>query len=151
MQQLFTFGTNDALLAELIAQQVRFLVIGGLAVKFYAAQREADDLDLLIEQTPKNAERLFKAFRHLRLIPQFSSEVIATPGYRAQHLPLKDVYYADLITRPDIEFCSEWERALEALIWQNRVRVASRELLLALKSNSEREKDITDVALLNAI
>ena len=148
MQQLFTSGANDTLLQEMLAQQVRFLVFGGLAVKFYAAEREADDLDLLLEQTLENADRLFVTFARLDMSPKFPKEAIAVRGHRPQHLPLKNMYYADLITRPDVDFAREWERAPEALAWQGRVRIAPRELLVLLKSNSEREVDIADLALL---
>ena len=149
MQQFFTFGANDHLLQALLAEGVRFIVVGGLAVKLYAPHREADDLDLLLEQSPENAERLFRAFGKLGLVPGFPREAIAKPSQRPQHLPLKTIHYADLVTRPDIDFQAEWAASQEALIWQNKVRFASRTLLLTLKQGSTREKDISDVALLS--
>jgi len=149
VQQLFTFGENDHLLQALLAESVRFLVVGGLAVKFYAAEREADDLDLLLEQSPENATRLFRAFAKMGITPAFPQEAIAAPSERPQHLPMKSaLHYADLITLPDIDFEAEWANSQEALVWQNRVRFASRDLLLKLKRGSAREKDIADVALL---
>ncbi|MGE0332942.1 MAG: hypothetical protein AB7P37_19860 [Ramlibacter sp.] len=43
-EQLFTFHLNDTLVTALLQQGVRFLVVGGFAVKLYAPEREADDL-----------------------------------------------------------------------------------------------------------
>jgi len=61
MQHLITFGGNDRLLSKLLECGVRFLVVGGLAVRFYIPDREVDDLDLLIEQSGENADRFFNA------------------------------------------------------------------------------------------
>ena len=145
MQQLHTFGGNDDLLQELINARVRFLVIGGLAVKFYAQQREADDLDLLLEQSPENADQIFQAFAALKLNPGFPKELISSYSKHPQHLPLKAVHYADLVTRPELDFQGEWDASQEGLIGQNRVRFASLNLLTSLKTGSDREKDFLDL------
>ncbi len=52
---LYTFGGNTDLLEEFMRREVRFLVVGGLAVQFHAPEREADDLDLLLDPSPDNA------------------------------------------------------------------------------------------------
>ena len=149
MQQLYSGGRNDELIKALLVAGVRFLVVGGLAVQFYCPSRQADDLDLLLEQTPKNAGCLFKALKSIGLEPGFSRDVIAKGGPRPQHLPLKQHnFYTDLITQPDLDFPTEWNQAIEGLIWQSRVRFASRAFLLELKGESFRPKDLADVALL---
>ena len=149
MQQLYTFGGNDALLAELVRCGVRFLLVGGLAVHFYASERKADDLDLLVEQTSENAERLFQAMAALHVMPEFPQVLIATPGDQPQQLPFKTYHYADLVTTgKDINFPAEWAQSQEALIGQHRVHVASRALLIAMKRKAGREKDLRDVELI---
>lgn len=149
MTHLFTFHLNDTLIATFIRHKVRFLVVGGLAVKFYVPEREVDDLDLLIEQTPENAERLFSAFAELRLLPNFSKDLIASPGQNPQQLPLKHSYYADLLTTGRLlEFESEWQSATVAHVGQNLVRIASRDLLIRQKKESGRDKDLKDVEIL---
>ena len=151
MQQLFTSGDNESLLAELLRSGVRFLVVGGLAVSFHIPERQADDLDLLIEQTPDNAASLFRAMAALHLTPEFPYELISTPSERPQLLPFKTYHYADLVTTgKNIDFSAEWARSHEALICQHPVRIASRTLLIHMKHNSDREKDIRDVELLEA-
>jgi len=40
---------------------VKYLVIGGIAAVLYGVPRATFDLDVLIEPTPQNAERLLKA------------------------------------------------------------------------------------------
>lgn len=147
--QLFTFHLNDALVTALLQQEVRFLVVGGFAVKLYAPEREADDLDLMVEQTPENATRLFQAFSHLGITPGFSKELISSPSERPQQLALKMGYYADLVTTGrEVEFETEWNMASEARLGTSQVRVASRDLLIRQKQKAGREKDLKDVVLL---
>ena len=64
-------------------------------------------------------------------------------------LPLKVIYYADIVTPgQDIDFAAEWLRSSQALLWQNPVRIASRELLIWVKRNAGRETDLRDISLL---
>lgn len=148
-EQLFTFHLNDSLVTALLQQGVRFLVVGGFAVKLYAPERDADDLDLMVEQTPENATRLFQAFSDLGLTPEFSKEQVSSPSERPQQLALKMGYYADLVTTGrEVEFETEWNMASEARLGPSQVRVASRDLLIRQKQKAAREKDLKDVELL---
>lgn len=147
--ELPTFGGNNELVEQLVRHRVRFLVVGGAAVNFYVAERTADDLDLLVEPTPDNAERLFAALAALHLTPQFPQDVISRPTERPQQMPLKTVYYADLLTPgPAVNFATEWDRASLGSIGGNEVRVAARGLLIEMKVNTNRERDASDVDLL---
>ncbi len=42
--------------------EVRYVVIGGIAAVLYGVPRATFDLDILIEATPENAQRLLDAF-----------------------------------------------------------------------------------------
>jgi predicted nucleotidyltransferase len=153
MTQLFTFHQNYKLVKTLLLHGVRFLVVGGLAVKLYASEREVDDLDLLIEQTPKNADCLFNAFRELGLswTSDFSKKLISYPNENKQLLVLKNHYYADLVTAGnELNFEKEWHEASEASLGEDevKVRVASRNMLILQKRKASREKDLGDVLLL---
>lgn len=151
MKQLFCNGQNDRLLAEFLKQGVRFIVVGGLAVHFHVPEREADDLDLLVESTPDNAAHLSCALLNLR-DQSFDTNLITKPHEQPQHFPMKRVFYADLVTTgTDIDFATEWERADEGLIFQNKVRFASKDLLIRMKRKGGREKDLSDIALLESI
>ncbi|RLJ67550.1 hypothetical protein [Sulfurisoma sediminicola] len=149
MRQLFTFGGNIALLAELYRCDVRFLVVGGLAVHFYVPERQADDLDLLLEQSSDNAARFFKAMSAVHVIPEFPQSLISSPSERPQQLQFKRDHYADIVTTgADIDFPAEWVLSQAALIGQHPARIASRNLLIRMKRKAGREKDLADVELL---
>ena len=101
-RELPTFGPNTALIGQFVRQEVRFIVVGGLAGHFYAAQRTADDLDLLIEPTPENADRLFAALVALHMTAQFSKDVISSPTQRPQQIPLKTIYCREFVICPGL-------------------------------------------------
>ena len=52
---LTTSGPNKSLLTAFNDCKVKYMVVGGLAVKYYCANREVDDLDLIVSPTMKNA------------------------------------------------------------------------------------------------
>jgi hypothetical protein len=67
---------------------VRYLMVGGFAIRFHGFNRSTDDLDLWLEDTLENRKRLRKAFKKLeygdfeefetmQFVPGFSSIRIA--------------------------------------------------------------------------
>ena len=149
MRQLFVFVSNAQLVRTLVEKEVRFIVVGGLAVHYYANERVVNDLDLLVEQTKENAQRLFSALAAENLTPHFSIDLISKPTDRPQQLPLKVIHYADLLTPGKaIDFATEWDKANIAQIDSYHVRIASRDLLLAMKRDTGRQRDIDDALLL---
>ena len=51
------------LLALFNAHRVKYLIVGGYALAFHGAPRMTGDLDLLIQPTPENAERVLNALQ----------------------------------------------------------------------------------------
>jgi predicted nucleotidyltransferase len=49
--------------------EVKYVVIGGIASVLHGVPRATFDLDILIEATPQNAERLLQALLDAGLIP----------------------------------------------------------------------------------
>lgn len=142
---LQTDGNNTYLLEALNLQGVEYLVVGGIAVQFYCPDRDADDLDLLLNPTQQNAKKTIAALRSARLNVKFGYEQLAKP--RVQ-IPLKDLHYADIITPQEgFSFSDAYSRAHATLVNGVAVRVVSRQDLILLKS-TEREKDVKDLQLL---
>lgn len=54
----------EEFIAALNAHDVRYVVIGAHAVAFHARPRATKDLDVFVEPTVENAERLLTALRH---------------------------------------------------------------------------------------
>jgi hypothetical protein len=55
---LMHFGANEQIVREFLSVGVEFIVVGGLAVAWYCPDRQADDMDLLVNPTPDIAGTL---------------------------------------------------------------------------------------------
>ncbi|SIR37954.1 hypothetical protein SAMN05216504_0811 [Pseudomonas sp. A214] len=149
---LFHFGANEELVRELMSVGVKFVIIGGLAVAWYCPERQADDLDLLIEPSLENSTRISSALAKLHL-SGFSADSFTRLGLQ---VPLKGSYYAELITPTQgLPTYSEVEAdALPAKLFGMPVLVASIPALIAMKKIAvstlaeQSEKHLNDIALL---
>lgn len=159
MKRLAIRSENHRLIAMLNTCGVRYLVIGGTAVSFYVKERVTYDLDILLEATPDNAARVFNALGRLDIPRNFKPERLSEARRCQIKLhPAKSEhrgFHADLITTDlPIHFEDEIAAASEARIGDEVVLIASRELNIHLKSNSdretqaEREKDNRDILYL---
>lgn len=45
--------------------KVRYIMVGGFAIRFHGFNRSTDDLDMWLEDTPENRKRLRETFRQL--------------------------------------------------------------------------------------
>jgi hypothetical protein len=72
----------DDLLRALDAHGVDFVIIGGIAVGMHGHVRATKDLDVMIEPSPANIERLW------RFIEDVGAEPLALDDFRPDELPL---------------------------------------------------------------
>lgn len=135
------------ILAALIAEQARFLVVGAHALAVHGYPRATVDIDIWIEPTPENADRVWRA--------------LAVFGAPLQDLDVtkNDLTRADVVAqfglppnRIDIltgvsglTFDGAWINRLEAPIEGVRVPVIGLNDLVANKQASGRDKDRADV------
>ncbi|MBI3996181.1 MAG: hypothetical protein HY352_00835 [Candidatus Omnitrophica bacterium] len=77
------FDPTD-IFAALNAAQVKYLLIGGLAVIFHGIRRTTGDVDLSVHLTTDNLERLAMALRHLGFVPRVPAPIagLADPKTR---------------------------------------------------------------------
>lgn len=149
---LIHWGPNGDLVRALVAADVEFVLVGGLAVSWYCDGREADDMDLLVNPTRENAQRIHTALYSVNHTGH-DPESFAKPGVQA---PLKRQFYAELLTSPigGPSFATIAESAEPAQLNGVPIRVASAAMLIRLKqcaiaANSEdREKHVADIELL---
>lgn len=151
LNQLHTFGGNIALVESLTQHGVRFLVVGGLAVHHHAPERQADDLDLLVEQTVEVARNVAAALTSINVQPEFTEEQFVNA--RRGQIKLKlYALYADILTAgPDFDFDEHWHRAEDALLGHIPVKVASISTLFVLLAGSTEPKHAADIALLRRL
>jgi hypothetical protein len=149
---LMHFHANESLVRALLASGARFLVIGGLAISWHCRDRTADDMDLLVEPTAENSERIASALASLGL-NGFSNHSFAMHGVQ---VPLKKIHYAELLTprHGDATYSEIDADAVSAALFNMPVRLASIASLIIMKkalicsTNEQRVKHVRDITLL---
>jgi hypothetical protein len=135
-------------IALLCSHRVRFLVVGAHALAAHGRPRATGDLDLWVEPTPANAERVGRAIRKFgfeRLGSQTAAfaqpDRMATMG----RPPLR----IDVMTSVSgLTFRRAWRRRIVTRFGQHEIGFLGRADLLENKRASGRPKDLADIALL---
>ena len=149
---LISTGPNEEIVTAFSTHQVEFLVVGGLAVAWYCSDRQADDMDLLINPSPDNSARVAQALATLPLLNSgcFNGKSFTKPGLQ---VPLKSYYYAELLTprREGPSYAEVAKEAVDVKLFQKSVWVASPASLIRMKQQAvasaekERDKHLADI------
>ena len=134
--------------ASLSANGVRYLVVGGYAVAAHGHPRFTKDLDIWIEATPDNAQRLLKAldafgFSGLGLVAADFVEPgsVIQLGNPPQRIDL-------LTSMSGVQFGECYEMRLQLLVGSQPVDFIDLDNLVRNKTASGRPQDLADVAAL---
>ncbi len=133
--------------SSLQKHEVKYVVIGGIAAVLHGVPRATFDLDILIEATPANAEKLLRALVDAGL---GTASLITAAELLAHEITIfKDRVRVDVQTRtPGIAFEDAWKRR-ETMDFGGQVfYVLSKADLIASKRAAGREVDLEDVRLL---
>jgi hypothetical protein len=155
----------EQVLAALNAEQVRYLVVGGVAVVLHGHLRTTADLDLVVALAPDNVRRALSALDTLAFRPRapVRAEDFADPEVRRTWIDEKGMTVfslwsaelpgieVDLFVREPFDFDRAWGRAVRVDLDTTSATVASLEDLVALKRAAGRPVDLADVAALEAI
>jgi len=139
----------QAVFQSLRLNDVRYLVIGGIAAVLYGVPRATFDLDILIEPSLENAKRLLKAFREAGL---GTADLIEPDHLLTQEIAIfKDRVRIDVQTStPGISFEEAWGRRELKKVGREVAPVLSRADLIASKRASGRRVDLEDVEALES-
>ncbi len=150
---------------SLNAHDVRYIVVGGLAVVLHGHPRMTADIDLVVDLDPKAAELAIRTLTGMGLHPRVpvEPEAFADAGQRQRWIdergmmvfnlydpkdPLRSV---DLFVEPPIPFDELWSRSKLISLSSIDVRVASIEDLIEMKQSTGRSQDSTDIEALEAL
>ena len=138
-------------LSLLISKRVRFLLVGGHAVAAHGEPRLTEDLDVFVDPARANAGRLREAllaFGFGASVP--SARELAVPG-KIWMLGRKP-WRIDVLTKiSGVTFARAWRGRVEADFTLRPLFVIGRRELIANKRASGRDKDLRDVAMLQAL
>ena len=134
-------------LKALNANEVEYMLIGGYAVIAHGHHRTTGDMDIWVNKTSENYQKLLAAFR------DFGMPVFDMTEENFLHNPEMDVFSfgvppvsIDIMTRPKgLDFAPAYQRSEEHELNGIPVRVVQREDLIALKKASNRYKDRDDI------
>lgn len=139
-------------LAELLAAQARFLVVGAHALSAHGVPRATVDLDLWVEPESTNAKRVYVALAKFGAPLDtlgVTSQDFVTPNMVSQFgVPPHRI---DILTSiSGVEFGAAWEERTEAEIEGVRVPIIGLQSFIANKRASGRKKDLADLESLGA-
>ena len=139
------------MISSLLKEEARFLVIGAHALAVHGVPRGTQDLDILIDPVPENAERVWRAlisFGAPVASIGISKADLIEPGLVIQFgLPPNRI---DLLTSISgiPEFDAAWRGRVELELRGEVVPFIGRTELIANKRAAGRRKDLADIEAL---
>jgi predicted nucleotidyltransferase len=146
------------LLQRLVAREIRFVVVGGLAVNAWGYVRGTQDVDLVPDPAADNLDKLAALLVELGGRVEVAEGRLAASAIRTflatgdRTLVSTDLGPVDVMQGlPQIPGFAQLDRdAVEVDIDGTIVRVCSLESLLAMKRASQRRRDVDDLEALEA-
>ncbi len=141
----FLSKAHGRFISSLLANKVKFIVLGGYASLFYGVRRSTGDLDIFIEPTAANGERLIEALKELKLkLPEikkeeFEKELVLAFGFEPDAV--------DIINHaPGIEFETAHKNAKTITLSKLKVKMIDIHDLIKNKEHLKRkgEKALLD-------
>lgn len=155
----------EELLSGLVKADVRFVVVGGLAVVIQGHARLTADIDLVVDLHPENIRRAveFLTARGLRPLLPVNPLAFADAVQREQWVENRNLQVfsmrdeqnplltVDLFAREPAPFEDLWARADQVKLGGASVRIASIPDLIRMKRTAARPQDLADIEQLERI
>lgn len=150
-------------LTALSRANVRFVVVGGVAVALHGHLRATVDIDLVIDLVPANAMRTIDVLTGLGLRPrlpveprQFADEEIRRDWVENRNLMVFSMWHPqnpsieiDLFAAPPIDPEEMLADAYYVTVGELQIPVASRAHLIEMKRLAGRAQDLADIEALS--
>jgi hypothetical protein len=159
-------GSLEAIVRTLNSAEVRYLVVGGLAVAAHGYGRVTFDVDLVVQLKPDNVLRAVKALQTLGyrpLVPElaesFADAAVRERWIREKNILVFQLYseqhretQIDLFINEPFDFDSEYAQAKRTELSPGlEVPFVRLETLIAMKKQAAREKDLEDLRQLRLV
>jgi len=122
--------------------------VGAYALALHGRPRATGDLDLWVEPTPGNAERVFQALRAFGApLSQVTPTDFSRPGTVFQiGVPPRRI---DILTKlTGLQFAQAWEEHVQGQLGPCQVAFLGKQSLIKNKRALRRPQDLVDLALL---
>ncbi len=142
--------------------EVRYLVVGGLAVNLYGVERATMDVDLMLAMDAENLSRFIRSARALGLTPippvpleSFADDATRASWFEEKRMIVFALHAADpaaptldVLIRPPLPFDEAWARRVEKSVGGLTVQLASLDDLIRMKGATGRQRDRSDIEAL---
>ena len=149
----------DDFFSELYKNKIRYLLGGGHAVNIYGIIRSTYDIDILLDLSEENLDKLLKALKELKMVPalpvdinNIKSEIIRNEWINDKNLIVFNLYKQDepyhavvIFLKPLMNFDEMFERKKIIKYNDFEIYVINKNDLITLKSMAGRSKDIIDI------
>lgn len=145
------FAQLQAVLAALERSRVSYAVFGGMALNLHGLSRFTEDLDLFIEPTPKNIERLRRALKSVfddPAIDEITAEDLLGDYPAIQYVPPDGSFHLDLLTRLGTAFSFADLETERLRFGELDVTVVTPRTLYRMKRDTVRLRDRADAEML---
>ena len=133
------------IIRTLLDAEARFIVVGAYAVNIYIDPRATGDLDIWIDATPENAEKIIRALKDFGApLTNISESDFATPGVTFQiGIPPRRI---DLLTNiSGLQFAEAWSDHSRFPFGPFTIPFLSKAALIKNKRATGRPKDLLDL------
>ena len=141
------FSKVVEVLRALDTEDVRYVLVGGVAVNLHGIGRTTQDLDLFLPTDAANIERLKRALRTVfadSSIEEISAADLAGAYPTVRYVPPDESFVIDLLGRLGDAFAFEDLEAIDMEVEGVRVSVATPDTLYRMKKDTLRPVDRMD-------
>lgn len=145
------FDELVAVLTALEREQVNYAIFGAMALNVHGLARFTEDLDLFVEPTEENIDRLKRALKSVFDDPEIdsiSADDMLGAYPAIQYVPPTATFHLDLLTRLGEAFAFTDLEILRSKLGPLTVSVVSPRTLYDMKKNTVRLKDRADAEAL---
>jgi hypothetical protein len=134
--------------AAFVDRDVRFLIVGAYALGVHGRPRATGDLDVWVDATPDNAERVIAALRQFGApTDQVTAADFSRPGIVFQ-MGLSPVRIDVLTELSGVTFAEAWPGRTHARLADVEVDVIGRDMFIRNKRATGRARDLGDIEAL---
>lgn len=149
----------------LIKAEIKFLVVGAMALNFYGIPRMTSDLDLMIELSTKNSNHFIEAMKRLNYRPrvpvqmeEFIDESKRDYWFKEKNMlaftlynPEKPYQEVAVFIRNPVDFDRAYERRITVKAAGLDIPVISIDDMIKMKKISPRKQDLSDIEMLEKL
>ncbi len=150
---------------ELAKHDIKFIVVGGIAVNLLGVPRFTADLDLIVALEKKNVLKFAKSMTKLGYKPKVpvKAEDFADHKNRAKWIKEKNMIVfsfwkpdhpyevIDVFVKEPLPFSQLWRSREKIKLDNTIIPVISLEYLIKLKKEANRKQDVSDIEALNKL